>query len=490
VPVAVKVIRADVAETAKEKLGERLLQEARAAAQLGHPAIVRMMDFGIAPGGDPYLVMELLDGEDLATALDQRGRVNPAKAARILMPIVHALAAAHDKGIVHRDLKPDNIILAQTEAGQIQPKLIDFGIAKLHGRSKKRLTVVGDSLGTPEYMSPQQAKGEDVDATADIWAMSVLFYEMVTGRLPFDAPNYHALLRAIIEDDPEPIGNLGVQADDLWVVLRRVLAKKPEDRWQTMREFGQAIATWLVAQGVSEDICGASLRATWIDKNAYGPSDILASIPPPSEEETEVSAPVVEILADESESPPPADAASGPGAIAEDEETPASGRPAAAAGAVEDADTNDVVVKSPHLAQYERRRKRSWGSYGLWLLLLGGVVFAVTGYLGIPLPGVPTRLVAPAASSDGAQEPPTADAAPSGVAADTSSSTLAAGAGAGGGGGAAGGAQEIDGGAGGAGGGKIDTGTGGAAGATAKPAARRPLRRPRPGSQRYLPSEL
>ncbi|MBW2528686.1 MAG: serine/threonine protein kinase, partial [Deltaproteobacteria bacterium] len=397
VPVAIKVIRADVHGEAKRTLGKRLLQEARAAAQLGHPAIVRMMDFGLAPNGDPYLVMELLDGEDLATALDHRGRVNPAKAARILMPIVHALAAAHDKGIVHRDLKPDNIILAATEGGQIQPKLIDFGIAKLQQTSKRRITMVGDSLGTPEYMSPQQARGEDVDASADIWAMSVLLYEMVTGRLPFEGASYHALLQDIITAEPEPIGNLGVQAEGLWTVLKRGLSKEPEERQPTMRAFGSELAGWLVSQGVAEDICGASLRTTWLEKETFTPGNVLGSIPPPTEEETAVPAPVVAISGVDEPVPAAADDDEGEIAIVEESPPapPVDSGPVAAAPSVEDGDTADVVVKTPPVARHEGKRGRSLGAYALWAALLGGVAFAATGYLGVSLPGVPARWAEP-----------------------------------------------------------------------------------------------
>ena len=361
VPVAIKVIRADLRAGESRPLAERLLQEARAAARLGHPAIVRMMDFGIAPNGDPYLVMELLEGEDLATALDQRGNVSPATAARILLPIAHALAAAHEQGIVHRDLKPENIFLSSGQGGQTQPKLIDFGIAKMPKRTTRRLTMLGDAMGTPDYMSPEQARGEDVDSQADIWGLSVILYEMVTGELPFEAPNQHAMLRAIIEDEPASVLERGVDDERFAAIVAKGLAKRKPERWQSMRELGTALAQWLIDQGYADDVSGASLRAAWLQPSGLGASaDVLSSMPPPplSEQPAVVVLPETEGRA-ELEAKPHA----------------AASKSAAAA------------VRAARPA-----RPALWPVLLLWLLALSGIAAAVTGYLGIPLPGVPTHL--------------------------------------------------------------------------------------------------
>jgi len=369
VPVAVKVIRSDFQGPEKHVLAERLLQEARATARLGHPAIVRMMDFGTAPNGDPYLVMELLEGEDLGTALEQRGSVGPTRSVRILLPIAHALAAAHDKGIVHRDLKSENIFLAQTETGQVQPKLIDFGIVKVPQRKPKRLTVVGDAMGTPDYMCPEQARGQDVDAKADIWAFCVLLYEMVTGQLPFNGPNYHALLRAIIEDEPKPISDFGVSDGDLWTILRKGLTKNVRERWSTMRELGTALATWLEAHDVHEDICGASLKSTWLTPWSSGQQqDVFTSVPPPAGIE---AAPVVIIpAADDLPSQP----ISGESAEA----------PASSPVRTETLVSMRAVRPSPS--------RRWWPELALWIVAVVGLGWALTGAMHIALPGVPARL--------------------------------------------------------------------------------------------------
>src|SRR6187455_1321689 len=161
VSVAVKLIALGDQHDADET-AERLLREARAAARLDHPAIVRVFDFGRTDHGDPFIVMELLHGESLADILARDSRMPGVQAVRAMLPIADALASAHDKGVVHRDVKPENVILSTTEDGRTQPKLLDFGIASLQEKStritqEKRLTREGSVVGTPAYMSPEQA---------------------------------------------------------------------------------------------------------------------------------------------------------------------------------------------------------------------------------------------------------------------------------------------------------------------------------------------
>ena len=270
VDVAIKFIRGDLEHP---ELADRLLQEARAAARLGHPAIVRVHDYGKTAAGVPFIAMELLEGETLASIIEQRGRLPATRAVKTLLPIAHALATAHAKGIVHRDLKPDNVFLVRSD-DLFQPKLVDFGIAKLE-RADARITRMGTAIGSPGYMSPEQARGEDVDHRSDIWAFCVMLYEAVTGRLPFEAKTYNALLRSIIEDEPPSIRTFAAGDDALWEILLRGLEKNLDRRWASMRALGQALADWLLKQGTTEDIAGASLQATWITRAT--PS----SAPPP-----------------------------------------------------------------------------------------------------------------------------------------------------------------------------------------------------------------
>lgn len=280
VDVALKLIRTDEVETTEGTLmSDRLLQEARAAARLGHPAIARVFDYGTTERNHPYIVMELLKGEDLAEALARRGRVSNTKAVATLMPIAHALAAAHAQGIVHRDLKPENVFLARLEDGRVMPKLVDFGIAKIGTTGKgHRLTQTGTMLGSPIYMSPEQARGDEVDHRADVWAFCVVLYELVTGRPPFEGRNYNALLYAIIADEPRPLPIKADGDDELWAILRKGFEKERDRRWSTIDELGRALAQWLIVRGVHEDITGASLAAQWLRAMPHG--DVLTSMLP------------------------------------------------------------------------------------------------------------------------------------------------------------------------------------------------------------------
>jgi serine/threonine-protein kinase len=263
-PVAIKLIRADLDRNA---LRARLQLEARSVAKLGHPAIVRIYDVGETEQGDPFIVMELLEGKTLAEMLGQ-GRLSAVHAVQLLLPIIDACAVAHARGIVHRDLKPDNLLIARDEH-RVQPKILDFGIAKLTDPREidLRLTEIGTVVGSPDYMSPEQARGQDdVDYRTDIWSVCVVLYEAVTGRVPFNAPNYNALLRAIVEDDPRPLTDFAAGDLQLSQILCRGLAKSPEARYPSMGELGHALALWLLSHGIQEDACGTSLEAKWLSR--------------------------------------------------------------------------------------------------------------------------------------------------------------------------------------------------------------------------------
>lgn len=276
--VAVKFIRSDLRHP---QLADRLLQEARAAARIGHPAIVRVADFGKTKPGHPYIVMELLSGEDLGTLLERDTRMDAVQAVRTLLPIADALGAAHAQGIVHRDLKPENIFLTRGHDGAIRPKLVDFGIAKFEHEDFKRLTDHGIALGSPGYMSPEQARGEEADPRSDIWALCVVLYELITGRLPFDGDGYNALLRSVIEGEARPITELAAGDAGLWSVLERGFIKDLNGRWQSMRELGVALARWLVERGYEDDINGSSLQTVWLKPRSSRGEDLLAAPVPP-----------------------------------------------------------------------------------------------------------------------------------------------------------------------------------------------------------------
>jgi serine/threonine protein kinase len=281
VDVALKLIHSDLGGATS---GTRMAREAHAAARLGHPAMVRVFDFGWTSRADPFLVMELVQGESLGSMLRRELHLPAIQAVQLLLPLADGLRSAHDKGIVHRDVKPDNILIARDEFGRQQPKLLDFGIAKVDqtlANEDRKLTQEGVALGSPEYMSPEQASGrEDIDHRSDVWALCVVLYESITGKMPFDRPNYNALMQAIIHDGALPTTDFSAGDADLWRVIERGLQKNPENRWASMTELGEALALWLYEHGVKEDISANSLRAVWLDGSLSGVRMDLGSMMP------------------------------------------------------------------------------------------------------------------------------------------------------------------------------------------------------------------
>ncbi len=180
---------------------ERLFREAQAAASIGHPNIIDVLDVGVTAWGNPYLVMEYLHGENLSVFTDREGHLSVAQVCAVLEAVLEGLSAAHELGIVHRDLKPQNIVLARKRS-ELIIKLIDFGIAKVKEPGLSPLTRSGELVGTPSFMSPEQAKGEEVDARSDIFCVGVLFHRLLTGSNPFAATNYHSLLHRIATGNP------------------------------------------------------------------------------------------------------------------------------------------------------------------------------------------------------------------------------------------------------------------------------------------------
>jgi serine/threonine protein kinase len=306
VDIAIKFMRTDTPRSDPQNLYKRLLQEARAAARLGHPAIVRVFDFGRTGDGTPFIVMELLKGEPLSSLLQREGRLEVTRALQMMLPIADALATAHDRGIVHRDIKPENIFIASDEYGRLQPKLVDFGIARL-SEGTGTLTRSGALLGTPDYMSPEQARGEpDVDHRVDVWALCVVLYELMAGRRPFgqEGSNYLAVLRAIVHDNVRPFLDYEVGDKALWVIIERGLRKRPQERWDTMRVLGEALALWLYERGIREDAFGASLKTGWLQAGFDGVKiDTTSMFPANSVEVAQVIGELDELLSPPSSVP-------------------------------------------------------------------------------------------------------------------------------------------------------------------------------------------
>jgi len=255
-PVAIKILlRAYAKDSDSER---RFYREARMAGSLGHPNIVEIFDMGALENGQPFQVMELLRGETLASRLKTEGALAFDDALVIAEQVLSALTAAHQKGVVHRDLKPENVFLAD-RAGERIAKLLDFGISKNLSRGEDEtlsLTRPGAVVGTPYYLSPEQARGDSVDHRADIWAMGVVLYEMLTGRLPYKAENYNRLIVKILTKKPEPPRALRPAIDiALEDIVLCALSHEPKDRFQSAAEMRAAIRGFRgLAAALMEDL--------------------------------------------------------------------------------------------------------------------------------------------------------------------------------------------------------------------------------------------
>jgi serine/threonine protein kinase len=237
--VAIKILRAKLARDKRST--ERFLQEAKAASSIGNPHIIDISDFGELPDGSTYFVMEWLDGKPLAMVLEERSALPVMRVIDIARQTADALAAAHQQGIVHRDLKPENIFLVGHGSKEDFVKILDFGVAKVSSGASQ-LTHAGSIVGTPLYMAPEQAMGESVDSRADIYALGVILYEMASGRVPFDADDVVGVLAQHMCQAPVPIRALVPSRDvppGLEAITLKALAKKPEQRYQTMEELAQ-----------------------------------------------------------------------------------------------------------------------------------------------------------------------------------------------------------------------------------------------------------
>jgi eukaryotic-like serine/threonine-protein kinase len=241
---ALKVLRSECSRDVE--FSERLLREARALGSLNHPNIVTITDSGRLPSGEPYFVMEYIEGVSLDQLMHEHGPLDTGLALEVVAGVCEALEATHRIGIIHRDLKPDNICFVQ-RGGNSCVKVLDFGLARVAGQG--RLTRPNTTHGTPEYMSPEQNMGLEVDARADIYSLGVTLYEMLCGRLPFTADSYVALAhqhmyaplpafrRWLTEDSPA----LRVES-----VVSRAVEKDREHRYGSAAELSRALTPFRV----------------------------------------------------------------------------------------------------------------------------------------------------------------------------------------------------------------------------------------------------
>jgi serine/threonine-protein kinase len=257
--VALKVLKAEYSSS--PDMVVRFHREAVSACRIKHPNVVDVFDLGQLDDGRFYLAMELLEGRDLSQVLAASGPMTAERAVPIVLQICRALNAAHQSGIVHRDLKPENVFLHRTSDGDEIVKIVDFGIAHLLAQEPERsrtvptlerapdgsrkLTSVGMIFGTPEYMAPEQATGGRIDHRADIYAIGVILYKMLTGHAPFSGQSFLDVLAKQVGEEPPRMSKMNPALDipkELEQVVMRSLAKKPDDRYATMARFAQAIA--------------------------------------------------------------------------------------------------------------------------------------------------------------------------------------------------------------------------------------------------------
>jgi serine/threonine-protein kinase len=239
--LAVKVLRGDFARDPAAV--ERFRSEARIVSRLSHPNTIAVFDFGeIEALGGFYLAMEYVPGRDLARVLREEGSLAEARVADIGQQLLGSLAEAHEAGIVHRDMKPGNVMLMQTRPGEDFAKVLDFGIAKLRGDGSASQTSAGAIVGTPNYISPEQARGEPLDARADLYAVGCLLYELLSGQPPFAGRSPVAVVNAHLHEAPPPLDQAVPGLSHRFVALiHRALSKKPEERFPSADAMRDAI---------------------------------------------------------------------------------------------------------------------------------------------------------------------------------------------------------------------------------------------------------
>ncbi|MCC6214080.1 MAG: protein kinase [Polyangiaceae bacterium] len=238
--VAVKLIHPQFATSPEVRA--RFVREGQAASRIRHPHVVDVYDVGLH-GDTPYLVMEFLEGEDLSALLAREKRLALPRLVEIMIPVLSAVAAAHDLGIVHRDLKPENVHLCW-ERGSVQPKVLDFGISKLvEQQTSQAATHTSALLGTPLYMSPEQAaSSKTIDHRADQYSLGVILYELGTGRRPFEHEALYLLLHAIVQGEfPPPRAVAPDLPPEFEQVVLTAMARTPQQRFESVRALGRAL---------------------------------------------------------------------------------------------------------------------------------------------------------------------------------------------------------------------------------------------------------
>ena len=218
----------------------RFNREAQNASRINHPNVAGIYDFGETADGLVYLAMEFVEGQPLTDIIKQHGALPPMRASEIARQTAEGLTVAHDMGIVHRDLKPDNIMIGKGRNGADLVKVVDFGIAKAAASDEQKVTKTGMVVGTPEYMSPEQLSGDPLDSRSDIYALGLVTFNMLTGKLPFPGESMQETMIMRLTDDPHPLSAMKPDVSwpaDLQAVMDKVLARRADDRYRNASEY-------------------------------------------------------------------------------------------------------------------------------------------------------------------------------------------------------------------------------------------------------------
>lgn len=286
---AVKVLHP---HTAADHVGvERFKREHETIAEFDHPNIVRPFAFGETGDGSWYLVMEYLDGEELGDLLRREGAQSLALALRIVAQIASALEHAHSFGVIHRDLKPDNVFLCRDPEGA-RVKILDFGSVKLQLEMGPKLTAFGTTLGSPYYMSPEQAMGlSDVDPRTDVFALAAIGYEILVGRPAFDGRSVAEILKKIVGEDPAPPSAVAAVPEALDGVFETGLRKDKEERFATAPAFAQALCLAAGVPGGAEAAASAPLRR--VEAQVGAPPTRSVPVAPPTPDPDDLDRPTL-----------------------------------------------------------------------------------------------------------------------------------------------------------------------------------------------------
>lgn len=245
-PLAVKMLKSSVARDRQSV--ERFERGARNLSRVNHPHVCRLYDFGETEDGQLFLVLEYVEGESLSDLIARVGPMAPQRACTILLHICRALHAAHEAGIVHRDLKPGNVMIGRSASGQEVAKVVDFDIAKrAEPDIPGEVTQVGYVIGTPEYMSPEQLTGEELDGRSDLYSAGTILYRCLTGALPFDKPSTREIMLARLTEEPVPLAQHALPfalPPGLAALVTRALARDREARWQNAADMAKALAAF------------------------------------------------------------------------------------------------------------------------------------------------------------------------------------------------------------------------------------------------------